>query len=127
MRAILCIAKHLVIGPPLHQINGHLISRVCIDWYYFENQQQCFHWSPCLNICLNGLNTILKTFLQGTIDTPFFQTGYLALVTETFEHEFVLILEKNPANQNTLSNKYCVLIGQFSSAKIKSKVLWRKT
>ena len=33
-------------------------------------------------------------------------------IIETFEHEFVLLLEKKPpANWNTLSNKYCVLIG----------------
>jgi len=47
VRAILCIVKHLVVGPPLYQINGHLISSVCIDWYYFENHQECFHWITC--------------------------------------------------------------------------------
>ena len=34
---------------------------------------------------------------------------------KTFEHEIVLILEKQPANQNAVSNKYFVLIGQYQN------------
>jgi len=42
-----------------------------------------------------------------------------------FKHEFVFILEAT-ANQNTLSNKYSVLIGQFWTRvqKLCSKGLW---
>ena len=34
---------------------------------------------------------------------------------KTLEHEFALIVKKNPANQNTELNKYSVLIEQFWS------------
>ena len=35
------------------------------------------------------------------------------------DHEFVLVLETRTANQNTVSNKYFVLIGQFWSRSTK--------
>ena len=38
---------------------------------------------------------------------------------KTFKHECVLVLEKK-INQNTVSNKYSVLIGQFCSMSMKA-------